>query len=76
MRAGVPNRRCRINISANGVNLMAFLVDRLEQTTSKPLAKDGARLPPEQTVLRPARQRVSVGETYDFEIQPSRSQAL
>jgi FtsP/CotA-like multicopper oxidase with cupredoxin domain len=76
MRAGVPNRLRLINITASNVNLTALLVDRFEQTTWKPLAKDGATLPPEQSALRPARQLVSVGETYDFEIQPSRSEAL
>ena len=76
MRAGVSNRLRLINITANNIQLTAFLVDRFEQTTWKPLAKDGATLPPEQTAQRPARQHVSVGETYDFEIQPSRSQQL
>ena len=63
-------------ITTTHVNLTALLVDRLEQTTWKPLAKDGATLPAAQTALRPARQIVTVGETYDFEIQPSRSQVL
>jgi FtsP/CotA-like multicopper oxidase with cupredoxin domain len=76
MRADVPNRLRLINITANNEGLSAFLVDRLEQTTWKPLAKDGATLPAGQTARRPARQLVSVGETYDFEIQPSRSQVL
>jgi manganese oxidase len=76
MRADVPNRLRLINITANNEGLSAFLVDRLEQTTWKPLAKDGATLPAEQTARRPARQLVSVGETYDFEIQPTRSQVL
>ena len=78
MRAGVPNRLRLINISANGVALWVFLVEGAQfvQTMWKPLAKDGATLPAEQTALRPARQLLSVGETYDFEIQPARSQQL
>jgi FtsP/CotA-like multicopper oxidase with cupredoxin domain len=76
MRAGVPNRLRLINITASGVSLTALLVDRLDQTTWKPLAKDGATLPAGQTAPRPARQFVAVGETYDFEIQPTRSQVL
>jgi FtsP/CotA-like multicopper oxidase with cupredoxin domain len=76
MRAGVPNRLRLINITANGVALTASLFDRYDQTAWKPVAKDGATLPPQQTAIRPARQLVSVGETYDFEIQPSRSQQL
>jgi hypothetical protein len=76
MRVGLPNRLRLINITADGVGLWAFLLDQRDQTTWKPLAKDGATLPAGQTALQPARQRVSVGETYDFEIQPSRSQQL
>ena len=76
MRAGVPNRLRLINITANTVNLTVFLVNRGEQTMWKPLAKDGATLPAGQTAHLPARQIVAVGETYDFEIQPSRSQTL
>jgi hypothetical protein len=76
MRAGVPNRLRLINITANNVGLIASLLIRLEQTTWKPVAKDGATLPPQQTAVRPARQFVSVGETYDFEIQPPRGQPL
>ena len=76
MRVGVPNRLRLINITASNVGLTAYLVDRGEQTTWKPLAKDGATLPAGQTTPGPARQLVTVGETYDFEIQPSRSQAL
>jgi hypothetical protein len=76
MRADVPNRLRLINITANNEGLSAFLVDRLDQTMWKPLAKDGATLPAGQTAPRPARQLVTVGETYDFEIQPTRSQVL
>jgi len=76
MRAGVPNRLRLINITANGVNLTALLVDRFEQMTWKPLAKDGETLPAGQTAPRPARQLVAVGETHDFEFQPPRSQTL
>jgi len=76
MRAGVPNRLRLINITTLNDNLQAFVVDRGDQTTWKPLAKDGESLPAGQTSPRSARQLVTVGETYDFEIQPSRSQRL
>ena len=76
MRADVPNRLRLINITANNEGLRASLADRLEQTTWKPLAKDGATLPAGETAPQPARQLVTVGETYDFEIQPTRSQVL
>ena len=65
-----------INITANGVGLYALLFNRFEPTTWKPVAKDGATLPPEQTGVRVAHQLVSVGETYDFEIQPTQSDQL
>jgi hypothetical protein len=76
MRAGVPNRLRLINITPSTIGLTFFLFDRLEQITWKPLAKDGWTLPPDQTAVRPARQLVSIGETYDFEIQPTRGQLL
>ena len=37
----------------------------------KMLAKDGADLPASQQLIGPARQQVSVGETYDFELVPT-----
>jgi len=76
MRAGVPNRLRLINITANGVGLYALLFNRFEPTTWKPVAKDGATLPPQQIAARVAHQLVSVGETYDFEIQPTQSDQL
>jgi FtsP/CotA-like multicopper oxidase with cupredoxin domain len=76
MRPGVSNRLRLINITANSEGINVFVVDRFDQTMWKPLAKDGATLPSAQTALRAARQAVSVGETYDFEIQPSRLQRL
>jgi FtsP/CotA-like multicopper oxidase with cupredoxin domain len=76
VRAGVPNRLRFINITANNSFLNAFLLDRFELTTWKPVAKDGAALPPGETKPLPARQLVSVGETYDFEIQPTAQQNL
>ena len=76
MRAGVPNRLRLINITANNINLTAFLYDRFEQATWTPLAKDGAVLPAALAAARPARQHISVGETYDFEIRPSVGQQM
>ena len=37
----------------------------------RPVAKDGFDLPAREQTLRPARQLVSVGETYDFEYTPA-----
>ena len=36
----------------------------------RPLAKDGADLPPGQRDFRPAKLTLSIGETYDFEFRP------
>lgn len=38
--------------------------------TWRAVAKDGADLPVSQATERPARQTVSVAETYDFEFEP------
>lgn len=76
MRAGVPNRLRLINITAYNSALSASLFNEFDQMTWKPVAKDGATLPPEQTIVRPAHQLVTVGETYDFEIQPALGQRL
>ncbi len=76
LRAGARHRLRLINITANNVALNAFLVSPDEPMVWKALAKDGANLPPSQAVERPARQPVAVGETYDFEVHPTRTQNL
>ena len=40
------------------------------------MAKDGAELPAERKVARPARLPISIGETYDVEITPDRAGEL
>jgi hypothetical protein len=35
------------------------------------LAKDGRELPAARQLARPARQQISIGETYDFELTPA-----
>jgi hypothetical protein len=47
------------------------LTDGFAPVQWTPLAKDAADLPPSLRRSREARQLVTVGETYDFEIQPS-----
>jgi FtsP/CotA-like multicopper oxidase with cupredoxin domain len=75
LRGGVPNRlRIVIIPSAGSGDLV--LVSDTTVLTWRALAKDGADLPPHQATVRPARQYVSVGETYDFEITPAMSQPL
>jgi FtsP/CotA-like multicopper oxidase with cupredoxin domain len=75
-RANVPNRLRLINITPDDVALTFVLTDGFKPVTWKAVAKDGANLPPQQQTSREARQLVSVGETYDFEIQPTPGQRL
>ena len=71
LRANVPNRLRLINITPANVALTFVLTDGFAPVEWTPLAKDGADLPSVQRRSREARQLVSVGETYDFEIQPT-----
>ena len=75
LRAGVPNRLRIVMIPSAGSADVVLVSDTTVQTW-RALAKDGADLPPNQATVRPARQYVSVGETYDFEITPQPSQSL
>ena len=65
-----------INITPDDVALTFVLTDGFKPVAWKAIAKDGADLPPQQRTSREARQLVSVGETYDFEIQPTPGQRL
>jgi len=76
LRQGVPNRLRLINVTPDNVALNFVLTDGFTTVNWKPVAKDGADLPSTQTAAREARQLVSVGETYDFEVQPSAGQRL
>jgi FtsP/CotA-like multicopper oxidase with cupredoxin domain len=70
LKAGLRHRLRLINITPNNVNLNVFLTERLEVSQWRLLAKDGADVPASQSLAKPARQLVSVGETYDFEWYP------
>lgn len=76
LRANVPNRLRLINITPANFGLSFVLTDGFAPVQWTPVAKDGADLPPSQRRAREARQLVSVGETYDFEIQPAAGTAL
>jgi FtsP/CotA-like multicopper oxidase with cupredoxin domain len=71
LRANAPNRVRLINITPASFGLTFVLTDGFAPVQWKPLAKDGADLPQHQRRSREARQLVTVGETYDFEIQPT-----
>ena len=54
-------------------------VDLLRDTILQswtPIAKDGADLPEPRRIPRPARQRISIGETADFELIPTVAGAM
>ena len=76
LRANAPNRLRLINITPANVALTFVLTDGFAPVRWTPLAKDGADLPPSQRRSREARQLVSVGETYDVEIQPAAGKPL
>ena len=71
LRADAPNRLRLINITPASFGLTFVLTDGFAPVQWIPLAKDGADLPQRQRRHREARQLVTVGETYDFEIQPT-----
>lgn len=70
VRANAPNRLRLINITPANVALTFVLTDGFAPVQWTPVAKDGADLPLSQRRPVTARQLVSVGETYDFEIRP------
>jgi FtsP/CotA-like multicopper oxidase with cupredoxin domain len=64
-----------INIHADNRVLFTLLRDTA-LVTWRPLAKDGADLPPALTAARPARLLTGPGETADFELASPRSDTL
>lgn len=70
LEAGVVNRLRFINITADTVGLTVQLSSRFDPVQWTLVAKDGASTPEAQRTMRPSRQLVSVGETYDFELTP------
>jgi len=75
LRVGVPNRIRVVIIPAAGSGELTLLSDTTP-VRWRALAKDGADLPAALATERPARQLVSVGETYDFELTPREARPL
>lgn len=72
LKAGVKYRLRFINITPNNAGLQVSLVGGGSTSVRwRAVAKDGADLPPAQAIEQEARQVVSVGETYDFEFEPT-----
>ena len=70
LKAGVKHRIRFINITADNVGLMVQMIAGLDPARWTMVGKDGAAVPVQARAERPARQLVSVGETYDFELAP------
>jgi hypothetical protein len=51
---------------------IAILDENAKPIQWNAVAKDGWVFPAAQTTMRPARQPITVGETYDFELVPDR----
>jgi FtsP/CotA-like multicopper oxidase with cupredoxin domain len=78
---GVPTRLRFISLAAFHPNATAILTSRVDSAALmvtdsltqqwQPVAKDGADLPTTQRAIRPARQIVGMGETYDYVYTPS-----
>lgn len=69
LTAGVAHRLRFVNIGPAGLIRFAIYRDT-SLVTWRRLAKDGADLPPTQAIPVRSAQRLSVGETYDFELTP------
>jgi FtsP/CotA-like multicopper oxidase with cupredoxin domain len=69
LKQGVRYRFRFINITPHDPLLTVSLLAGSSPVTWRAIAKDGADLPVSQATERPARQTVSVGETYDFEFE-------
>lgn len=59
-----------INITAFGGATVSLRAPD-KQLQWRAVARDGANLPPEQTLMKDAHQATQTGETYDFEYQPT-----
>jgi len=70
LEAGVVHRLRLIGITADNPNLTVQLLGRFDPIQWTLVAKDGADVPVAERRVRPARQGVAVGETYDFELAP------
>ncbi|MDX2207251.1 MAG: multicopper oxidase domain-containing protein [Gemmatimonadales bacterium] len=68
LQASTDYRFRLMNISMGGPNLEYWLVKDGAPTLWKPLAKDGFDLPRFQQQKESAKQRVSIGETFDVEV--------
>jgi FtsP/CotA-like multicopper oxidase with cupredoxin domain len=71
VRVGVPHRLRFINITISRPSIRVELRRDTTLLTWRAVAKDGGELPAARQLARPARQQISIGETYDFELTPA-----
>jgi hypothetical protein len=76
LKHGVKYRFRFINITPHDPLLSVSVLAGSAPVIWRAIAKDGADLPVSQATQRPARQVVSVGETYDFEFEPQSTSEL
>ena len=72
MKKDVPYRIRLVGITANSPRTARIVRDEVPESW-KPVAKDGADLPPELAVVRSAETLIDVGETRDFIYTPTES---
>ena len=70
LRAGVAHRFRFVNMTMHRPNISVVLMRDASPLPWRPLAKDGADLPPTRRVPRLDRQAISIGETLDLEVTP------
>ena len=70
LRIGERYRLRLVNIHTNRPAMIAKLMRDSSLVPWRAVAKDGMDLPADQATLRPARQQMGMGETYDFELAP------
>jgi FtsP/CotA-like multicopper oxidase with cupredoxin domain len=76
LRAGETYRLRLVNIHTNRPAMIAKLMRDSSLVAWRAVAKDGMDLPLDQATLRPARQQMGMGETYDFELKPVEAASL
>ena len=70
LRKGVTYRLRFLSIAPHDTKVVRLVADTVLQRW-RPVAKDGATLPPHQAVMRGARLLMGTGETWDVEVTPS-----
>jgi FtsP/CotA-like multicopper oxidase with cupredoxin domain len=73
LKAGKRYRFRFINITPDDSDTVVSLRSEAGLVTWRAVGKDGWELPSAQAMVKPAKQEITVGETYDFEYIPERT---